>query len=115
MTSISARRTPTPLSLAYRALREQPPESSHHELAEAVLGRLLDDFRLVPRRPVVLFDHTPLVSEGEITSRDIIIMALAFDEISGDERWTASDFAAWMVAEIRGSPEQRWLEQRRLR
>lgn len=79
-----------------------------------VLSELQTFYRIVPRRqPLIPEKHRPRPEEGKITSWDLIAAAQEFDELSEGTKWDAEDFAAWFVAEVKGSSEWKWLEKHR--
>jgi len=70
-------------------------------------------YRIVPLRRL-LFDNRPAVIEdGLITSRVLIQAANEFDSIEPGQAYGATDFVAWLMVEVRGTPEaDKWPDRR---
>ena len=124
MNTTGFRPTP-PLLVIARAVHDE-------ELARLVLDSLYEaGFRVVPLRrsyPVAAADEpdepeepryqeAALMREGQIASRQLIEAAADFDRIADPANpvpFVAADFVAWLLPEVRGSPERKWLEARRM-
>lgn len=70
-------------------------------------------WRLVPGRRITHNENglLPVMVEGHIRSADILYLAQEFDQLDED-LFTACEFAHWMTAEVRGSPEFAYLERK---
>lgn len=64
--------------------------------APSVFGLHTDDDRLV----------YPHMEDGRITAKQLIIAAAEFDELSGNDRWSATAFIRHLLPSINGTPEQ---------
>lgn len=81
------------------------------ELVEDVLDAIhAHGWRIVLAR-AARFDHPAIAMvDGKITARQLIEAAAVFDEISGDERYSAAEFIAWLLPEIGGAAERAWVK-----
>lgn len=117
MKETSLRRT-KPVRVVEKALASTNG-TTHAELAHAVLAAIHEaGWAVVPvRNPMNMTSRQRVIvfHEGTLTSRNLIEAAAEFDEFSDDERYAASDFVAWLLPEVKGTPEWLWLERRRSR
>lgn len=112
-------------SAAYVVQKTLDPDSVSHR--NATIGswptaiKVVEDleragWRLVPGRYISQNseDSVPVMVEGQIRSADILRLAQEFDQLDAD-LFTAVEFASWLNAEVRGSPESVYLERKALR
>jgi hypothetical protein len=109
-----------PANLVFEVvLRERSTPIGNAELSRAILAALDGaGWALVPRRRPMVSDKRQRmlgVYEGQITSRNLIEAAAEFETISDGEIFAATDFVAWFLPEVKGSPEHKWLERLRNR
>ena len=102
-------RLPSALYVIARAIHD--PEAAERALEDLRTA----GWRLVPGRapsPRTNENALPVLQEGQLTTRQLIDAANEFDQLDED-LFSAADFVAWLVPDVRGSPEQLWLERRR--
>lgn len=115
MTTSGMRRT-TPARVIERTLAATEG-TSPPVIAQVIVNELQNTgWRLVPFRGPASMENRSRVlalTEGKMTSRNLIEAAAEFDEITDDDLYSAADFVAWLIPEVRGTPEWSWLERRR--